>query len=288
MFLSPTQINEIVSIIRLQQAVFIVDKVGVDVLDDEDLRTLENAGVDITKINKLSPIEEQYIYGMMALSLRRAEAASYSEFKSAVKSKNYFPLSEVERAAIERIKYQTYSDIKGLGNRYINKLQTVLVEVDEQQRLQIESIIRSEATKAVVNRKTIKEFSAKLKSLTQDWARDFDRIADFIMHDAYDQGRAFQIEKMNGKEALVYKRVYPSACKHCKRLYLQGNFGSEPKVFTLKQLQMNGTNIGRKTKDWKPVVGPTHPWCRCTLEHKKAGFDWNPNTQRFSTPNKTN
>ena len=54
--------------------------------------------------------------------------------------------------------------------------------------------------------------------------------------------------------------------------YLDGGLGSAPKVFRLDELKANGTNVGRKAAEYQPVVGPLHPWCRCTLERVPFGF----------------
>ena len=103
------------------------------------------------------------------------------------------------------------------------------------------------------------------------------------MNTAYQEGRASGIEKHTGKDALVYKDVFPGACRHCIRLYLTDGIGSEPIIFKLSQLRENGTNIGRKAADWKATVGSVHPYCRCQLNEYDNRYDWNPETHSFST-----
>lgn len=48
-------------------------------------------------------------------------------------------------------------------------------------------------------------------------------------------------------------------CNHCRRLYV-GPDGA-PRIFRLAELEANGSNVGRKVGEWRPVVGPTHPHC---------------------------
>lgn len=63
-------------------------------------------------------------------------------------------------------------------------------------------------------------------------------------------------------------------CEHCKRLYL-GPDGA-PRIFKLSTLEANGlNNFGRKVKDWKPVVGATHPHCLCQLIRIPEGWGFN-------------
>jgi hypothetical protein len=69
------------------------------------------------------------------------------------------------------------------------------------------------------------------------------------------------------KEVLVYKEVINdgSLCQWCKRFYVKPD--GSPVVFKLAELQANGSNYGKKKRDWKPTVGSTHPRCRCQLHH---------------------
>ncbi len=47
-------------------------------------------------------------------------------------------------------------------------------------------------------------------------------------------------------------------CPDCRRLFLEDG---APRVFPLSELRANGTNVGVKRANWKPVLGPVHPWC---------------------------
>ena len=102
------------------------------------------------------------------------------------------------------------------------------------------------------------------------------------MHEAFDNGRAVQIKQLYGKDAEVYKDVYPGGCPVCRRLYLiSGEIGTEPIVFKLSTLLANGTNIGVKQANAKPVIGATHPYCRCTLNVKPPNTEWNQELKQF-------
>ena len=49
----------------------------------------------------------------------------------------------------------------------------------------------------------------------------------------------------------------------------------------MSELIANGTNIGRKSKDWKPVLTNIHPFCRCLLRYVSDGYEWDDKTQSF-------
>lgn len=109
-----------------------------------------------------------------------------------------------------------------------------------------------------------------LRQVSQDNKQDWDMVIRTELMNKSQE--AFAEEIIRGKSAYsdqgadtrVFKRPNPNACPHCKRLYLDQD--GRPRVFKLKDLLENGSNVGRKVADWKPVVGVTHPHCQCILE----------------------
>lgn len=60
-------------------------------------------------------------------------------------------------------------------------------------------------------------------------------------------------------------------CQRCKSLFLDK--AGLPKVWRLSALEANGhNNVGRKSPDWLPVIGPVHPHCQCQLVRIPAGW----------------
>ena len=51
-------------------------------------------------------------------------------------------------------------------------------------------------------------------------------------------------------------------CKWCRRFY--NDKDESPKLYKLSTLLSNGSNYGKKTDSWQPVVGATHPSERCS------------------------
>lgn len=276
MIFTAQQIAELVAVINRQHLVFIAAEVGASVLTDEDRKVLLNAGVDVNKLNPTGKIDMAFRFGMLAEAIndKRAKDMKYLEFKTLFEQGKLTPLTKAEEFALSTVRHQAYKDIKGLGNKIAGQFQDDLIEVDKKQRLAYEKIIEEELDEAILKRKTAKQMASALGHRTGDWARDFDRMSDFLMHTAFDQGKAQQILAEKGEDAEVYKQVYPNACNHCQRLYLTNGEGSKPIIFKLKTLMENGTNIGKKVADWKPVLGSTHPWCRCELYDVPAKLKW--------------
>lgn len=75
---------------------------------------------------------------------------------------------------------------------------------------------------------------------------------DAILHNNAEKGP---------EEIHVYKRGNKpghGACEHCARFwYLED--GITPRVYKMSELMANGSNIGKKRRDWLPTIDATHP-----------------------------
>ena len=282
---TPDQIESLRGIIDLQHVIFIATQIGPEMLSNAELKLLKSAGVTLDDIT-MTPFDEMFSWGMLssAIGHKRSNNMKYEEFEAFMRSGQYLPLSPVEKTAKEIAQRQAASDIRGLGNRINMATGQLVIEADMAQRANYESIITEESVKNIQNRGTRANLVSNLGHRTGDWARDFGRISDYVMTQAYEEGRATQIKNEHGSDANVYKKVFTSACKKCVSLYLTKGFGSEPIVFKLSELQNNGTNIGRKVAEWLPVIGPTHPWCRCMLVYVDPNYNWDEQAQDFNKP----
>src|ERR1035437_4245843 len=289
MLLNPNQLKELLNIIENFHIIFIAKHVGTDILSNEDKNILKHSGIDITKFPKIGKIEEAFHFGILAdaLSSSKAKNLSYSDFKRYLSSTRFIPLTKVERLALNNVKMQSYNDIKGLGNRISSDFTRVMIENDKKKRDKYEKIIKKQSQEAILDRKSVTEFASALGHKTKDWSRDFDRIADYILHDSFDRGKAQSIMSKVGGEAEVYKEVYSGACPSCIKAYLTAGIGGKPKIFKLSVLLNNGSNIGRKQKDWLPVLGMMHPWCRCEVMQKETNETWNVEKKEFNVVRST-
>jgi hypothetical protein len=101
------------------------------------------------------------------------------------------------------------------------------------------------------------------------------------MQDIYNQGKTGEIVRKYGDEALVWKHTFPLACRHCIRLHLTNGIGSQPRIFTVKELIKNGNNYGRKVDEWLPIIGPNHAHCRCDIQIYFKGQIWDEENKQF-------
>lgn len=257
MLFTPEQLQQIRKIIDKYHNAFIVNAVSENAVDPDIVKQLRKQGlvdVDVTSV------KDSYIYGQLVGLLNNKTVAnmSYTEFKKYVR-KNPVPLGPAEKQAVAFAELNAAQYISGLGNRVNTQTGDLLIEADQAQRSWLEQEIRTKTAENIHNRQTVKQLASDLKWMSEDWGRDWDRIAVTEKHNAMQRGLADHYRDRYGADSLVAKRSMPDACQHCKRVYLDP-FG-QPRIFKLSTLEANGTNVGRKANDWKAVVGPVHPHC---------------------------
>lgn len=289
MILDTKQVKELLDILDKYQAIFIGNNIGTDFLSIEDEIILTSAGINLDDFkNSKGVIEQAFLFGMLseAIGNDASSKMNYKQFKGFIESKKFIPLNEGEEFALNIVKTRALNDIKGLGNKIKQGTTNIIVAATQRDRRRIEKIIREKTEEAIISRENVSWLASELHHATGDWDRDFDRIADYLLHEAYDTGRIQSILKEYGEDAEVYKDVYEEACEHCKTLYLidPQDPNSEPIIFNIIDIIQNGNNIGRKVDDWLPTVGPTHPYCRCTITHKQPNYRWNPQLRAFNLP----
>jgi hypothetical protein len=249
------------------------------VLFRSDRYILSKYGFDIAKIQtKYPPFLQSFIFGRLTgwLNDNQASQVAYSDFEKYLKSGQYFPLTKKEQTLYDISINRSYDHIKNLASKRKDELKRMISEED----------VRNEISEAISKRKSIQKIVSEWGTKTGDWQRDYARIAETEMNSIFQLGRATQIEERYGKDQKVYKDVFEGACRHCIRLYLTGGIESQPKIFTLQELQENGTNIGLKVNDWKPIVGSTHAFCRCQLQYLSNGEVWDKEKKQFVYPEK--
>ena len=283
MILTPQQVEELLGIIERNQLLTIGQNLGTEFFTDADKTLLDKYEIDWRDLYspEVDSTFTSFHFGMLSQAIGdiKAKGITYKSLKEYIKSGNYIPLTIREEAVLSHIKAQSFSDIKSLSGRVFKDINQILLNTSlEGQR----GFIREEVGKGNELKQTMRQIANEIASKTGDWSRDFDRIVTYSSTAAFEHGKAQMIEHYAGEEdPTVYKTVFEKACKHCIRLYLTGGVGSEPRLFKLSELRVNGSNIGRKVDEWKPTVDPIHPYCRCVLHHAPKNTKWNNKTKTF-------
>jgi len=275
---STTDIQRIVDIIQHHYSFMIFTSLGTEVLSDEDKLFLTNYGIDIEKLEEqYPPFMRNFLLGRLTAVLeeKQTKELTNEDFEKYLDRGQFIPLSERERAEYKISREITYNHLKGLANKVVGATRDIMLEENKK------NIISETISEGIKNRKSIASVVSDLGHRTGEWDRDWKRIVVTEMQNIYEQGRASEIIRKYGDEALCWKHTFDSACRHCLKLHLTQGVGSEPIIFKLSTLIQNGTNIGRKVDDWKAVLGTNHPYCRCDIQPIFAGQKWNKDTNRF-------
>ena len=291
MIFTQSQILDMLDIMKRYELIFIAQQLGLQFLSQNDVAILLSAGIDVNQFkNNRGVIEDAFLFGLLAQAIGddRAKKMNYKQFKKFLSSKNFVPLNEEEEYALQQVKSRAYTDITNLGARMRTSLSNSVLRNNQQQALVVQQIIKKKTIDAIKMRKGARGLAADLAETSKDWEVDWLRIAYFLTTEAYNQGRVQSILRKYGQDAEVWFDVFDEACKHCRKLYLKNpdDENSEPIVFKLSDIINNGNNIGRKVQEWKPVVPPAHPYCRCQINWRPTNFNWDSELRAFTIPKK--
>lgn len=160
---------------------------------------------------------------------------------------------------------------KGLGSAWIDETKEWLGEKwqgdkpafvpDEDERQRKIRIIREEVLKEMEGGRSPKALAARLSRMTGDMGRNWHRIAMTELQACMNEATFLQAYERRGESAQVARVPESRACTSCRDLFLDA--GGLPKVWNLKELLKNGTNVGKKREDWKATLYPIHPKCAC-------------------------
>lgn len=219
-------------------------------------------------------ITDSYKYGKLGvLKGKPLDKMTPKEIEKLLKDVN---LSTSQKEAVELSKINAQQHINSLNAKVTSSVLSLAIKEQLNMYTTVEKII-PEATKNDTERYKVIQ---QLREMSGDWERDWHRVAHTEMWDAKVRGEAQAI--FNGESPLsskkgetkVFKRPGPNACSKCKELYLEPD-GITPRIFTLSELQANGTNYGKKQRDWVATLGTVHPNCMCPLSVMPDGYHFN-------------
>lgn len=273
---------KMIDMIKVNQVIFIGTQLGMEYLSDYDKILLQTHGIDpddASVFGALSDIERAYYFGIMAQILggQKSFKVKKADFDEWFANELVKPQSKTRVAGLQFLKNRAYTDLSGLGNKITNNFSQRILTASAAEQAKIRKLVKEKSIEAYQKNKGKQWLASELRKLTQDWARDFSRMADYILQEAYGFGRAQQILDDYGPDAKVYKQTFPGVCKHCEKNY--GTPGEEPIIYEIQDLIANGNNIGRK--DQLPVVGPAHPWARSILHVVPPNSVWDNNKKDF-------
>lgn len=188
-------------------------------------------------------------------------------------------LSQAERAGLVSAYESAGRYIRGLGATLADEASGIIFEEwsgeqlidtpDPARREAALEAVRQEVGNATLTKETAETAARRIRQRTGDLARNFERIATTELQATHNEGQIYQALYVEGEAARVARIPESGACKYCLALFLTRE--GKPRVFEVEELAANGTNVGRKPRDYLATAYPVHPNCRCDTIPVRAG-----------------
>lgn len=283
MVLTPKQIQKIKEIINRNFNVFLLYILGAQALPDKDRRELEDLGYFDYMVQQKNMFHDAYFIGKDRNS-PDLDYKTYKKWKEEILRQFVDP---TDQNILENITNSTNHYVNNLRQKFENLITTAIINANK------EAVMDNMGSPYVYDYSDqkevdIKELADELREATKDMSRDWERVVTTELTSAHTQGSIQNILEDNKgkdtKDILVYAigPLDSATCRFCKKFYHdEGSF----KVYRLSELLANGTNIGKKQMNWRPVAPPAHPNCRHRLVELPQGFTLNKEGQvEFVSP----
>lgn len=273
MLVSDETLEKIRSILDLRLNALTVHTMGRDQLSTSEVKALKLAKLIGSIPTNESLIEDIYLLSKVPDSqVKDLTASQFVAMRQSLINR----LSTHEVAALKLLKQKLSVSLM----RHATTVRGVvadLVLAANSDYLNLMNMTRTALEDGLLRRQFVGRLAKELRDKTGDLYRDWRRVAITEVTNAMNTGAMDRIisdnEGKNVNDIYVYKSVVMDAalCDVCRRVYLEAD-GLTPKVYTMAELQANGTNIGKKKADWKATVGATHPHCRGKLLELPTGW----------------
>ena len=198
----------------------------------------------------------------------RKRVEDYKTFRESLIGSYYTPFDE---QSIKQI-----NDSVGiyLGNVRDRLQHKILAEVLEANKNHATKTLGSPLNYEPVD---VKKLIQEIRDTTQDQVYDWERTVVTELGNSHNVGSLHRIlqdahtDGENIDDILVYftGSLDAATCQYCRKFFHSGN---SYKVYRLKDILANGTNIGKKPQDWLPTSTLVHPRCRHSMVQLPSGW----------------
>jgi hypothetical protein len=259
MLIPKESLEKIKKIIERRHNSLLLSLVGPEVLSEEDLLELKEAGFNVEESPSLL---EMVYYNNVLNELRSANSPkNISEMRKQQKS---IPEDLMHTSAVEHINENFSHSLENLKADVKSRVEGLIRDANMEFRAKaLQDSAREGAVDSLIRESSVGKIKQSLRDYTGDASRNWERVAVTETSNALGLGSADRIIKMNEgkdlKSVFVFRIPVRDAalCKHCRRFYLDSD--ETPALYRMSTLLGNGTNYGKKAQQWNPVIGATHP-----------------------------
>lgn len=162
-----------------------------------------------------------------------------------------------QRVLIDQIRANTTASIDNL----------IRANNDDYKRNAIQNLKRGISGDVKIKKTSLKKLKIQIGKTKEKATSEFRRISvteisNLVGSASVDRiidNHSLEEDEVNTSEIFVFRiPVNDNAtCRWCKKFYMQP--GETPKIYRLSTLLANGSNYGKHTSAWLPVVSNTHP-----------------------------
>jgi len=269
MLLEQQTLNNIDQIVEKNFLDFMISMVGYDILSDEDKQRANALG--LVQINR-PLIESLYLIIRSRAGQTDKRPIKLRDLIAAANLSSVIPItSDTQAYSLEHAKREMYEALLNSKEDIKKRIrQSVLHVNDTHQKMEVAGEKPSKDESA---RRLIAMIGGLLSTVSSNFVRDATvSLTNLINNAVMDQAQTVgSILGIKADQIRVYKVVKNDGrlCDWCSSFYQDKN--GNPKIYTLAELAANGTNDGKPKSEWKPVIGSTHPRCRCELHFLVPG-----------------
>lgn len=269
-------IEKIREIIQKHYARLVVSVLGNQVLSTKELAELRSLGVDTS--NNDSLLSLVYNHNFINHPVDDISPRSVEDMKGQQSVSGLVPKGEAHSYTIENINDKTKQHIDKLKIDMMTKIEGIIRENNDSYKMNaLQNLDRPDEFDDLVKESSLGKLKQKLKDTSKEGSRDWTRVAITEMSNAIGIASVDRIVSDNATKELDDVYVFritvkdSKTCKWCRRFY--DDQDGSPKLYRLSTLLDNGSNYGKKTDAWGPVIGATHPNERCSqMIELKPGY----------------
>lgn len=252
---------------------FLISLIGYAALSEEDKRKATVLG--LVQINR-PLIESLYQIASQRGNEESRKKVKLRDLIALAGLSGILPLTDAQAYTLEHAKREMYDAIESAREEYKKKIRQSILKTNDDAR----SSELSQASTLEERRKRrmllISTLLVGLGTIADKIQNAFEKDATGALTNLINNAAVDEVVVANVinqtplADIRVYKRVKNDGrqCGWCVKFY-QNKDGS-PKIYRLTDLLANGSNDGLPKSAWKPVVGSTHPRCRCELHYLRA------------------
>lgn len=276
MVTSKATIEKIREIIQKHYSRLAVSVLGRDALSQKELKELEALGVDTS--NNDSLLSLVYYHNFINHPVDEVSPTSAEDAKAQQAVQGLKPEGHAHDYTVENINDKTKQYIEKLKLDVMTRVEGIIRDNNDSYKMDaLQNLERVDLLDELMKESTLGKLKQKLRDTSGDANRDWNRIAITEMSNAIGIASVDRIVSDNRgsdlDEIYVFRITVKDAktCKWCRRFY--DDHDGSPKLYKLSSLLDNGSNYGKKTDSWLPVIGATHPNERCSqMVELKPGY----------------